>query len=155
MEIDDEKDVEKGDENENKVRWRPYQKKKEPIEALEKVDMKTDIPPQSVLFVQYTENGELAARIREVIMKLKPWTGINFKVIERVGEKLEDTIHKSNPWDKTDCMRSDCFTCKSAVKMSEPVFSSCKTRSVVYRTWCQTCKKMMSKSEKKSKNVQI
>ena len=78
----DEKDENCSDEkDENKVKWRPYQKRKEPIEALVKVDTKKDIPPQSVLFVQYTENGELAARIREVILKLKPWTGINFKVI--------------------------------------------------------------------------
>ena len=119
-------------------RWNHYAKKKEPIEALEK-QIQKDLPPQAVMFVQYTENGELANRIRTVISQLKPWTGLNFKVVERVGEKLEDLLHKSNPWEKTDCKRADCFTCNSSAKSSEPNYSNCSKRSVVYQTWCQTC----------------
>ena len=119
-------------------RWKHYLRKKAPIDFLEKVETK-EAPPQAVLFVQFTPNSELSSRIREVINKLKPWTGISLKVVERVGEKLEDMIHKSNPWDNTDCERKDCFSCKSSAKMSEPIFNYCKTRSVVYQTWCQTC----------------
>ena len=122
----------------NKSKWSHYNKKHAPIEALEKVEQK-DAPPQAVLFVQFTENGELASRIREVIQKLKPWTGINLKVIERVGEKLEDIIHKSNPWENSDCKREDCFTCLSSSKCDEPNYKNCQKRSVVYQTWCQTC----------------
>ena len=61
------------------------------------------------MFVQYTENSELANRVRNVIAQLKPWTGINFKIVERVGEKLEDLLHKSNPWEDSDCNRVDFF----------------------------------------------
>ena len=124
--------------NDEKGKWKHYDKKKEPIEHLEKVEVK-DMPPQAVLFVQFTPNSELASRIRDVILKLKPWTGINLKVIERVGEKIEDMIHRSNPWDDVNCERAECFSCKSSAKMSEPKNSYCKTRSIVYQTWCQTC----------------
>ena len=92
-----------------------------------------------MLFVQFTPNSELASRIRDVFIKLKPWTGLNLKVIERVGEKIEDMIHRSNPWDDVNCERAECFSCKSSAKMSEPKYSYCKTRSIVYQTWCQTC----------------
>ena len=74
-----------------------------------------------------------------MIQKLKPWTGINLKVIERVGEKLEDLIHQSNPWENVDCNRVDCFTCQSSARSEDMKFKSCKKRSVVYQTWCQTC----------------
>ena len=70
---------------------------------------------------------------------MKPWTGIDLKVIERVGEKLEDSIHKSNPWENVDCERKDCFTCQSSADSEEMLYKSCKKRSIVYQTWCQTC----------------
>ena len=78
----------------SKCKWNHYRKKSTPIEALEKVKQK-DSPAQAVLFVQYTDNGELASRIRDVVQQLRPWTGINIKIVERVGQKLEDGLHKS------------------------------------------------------------
>ena len=139
--IDDEtvsESVNNSELSKKKNKWHHYSKKHAPIEALEKVETK-DAPPQAVLFVQFTENSELASRIRDVIQKLKPWTGINLKVIERVGEKLEDLIHQSNPWENVDCNRVDCFTCQSSARSEDMKFKSCKKRSVVYQTWCQTC----------------
>ena len=103
----------------SKCKWNHYRKKSTPIEALEKVKQK-DSPAQAVLFVQYTDNGELASRIRDVVQQLRPWTGINIKIVERVGQKLEDVLHKSNPWENLDCNRKDCFSCLSSASSKEP-----------------------------------
>ena len=133
-------------------RWGHYSKKKEPIESLENLVPKS-LPPLAVLFVQYSENSELASRIRDVIQKLKVYTGINLKVVERVGEKLEDCLHKSNPWGESDCGRIDCFTCMSTVSSDEPKFKSCKQRCVIYETWCQTCLEAKCSNEKGESNT--
>ena len=85
-----------------------------------------------------TPNSELATKIREIVQKLRPWTGINLKVIERAGQKVQDILHKSNPWDSNDCEREDCFPCTSAAKNEKIVHRDCHKRSVVYETCCQT-----------------
>ena len=77
--------------------------------------------------------------MKKIIQELRPWTGLNLKVVERGGQKLQDLLCKSNPWDNTDCGRKDCFTCISTTKSAKPKFSNCYQKSVVYETWCQTC----------------
>ena len=74
-----------------------------------------------------------------MIKSLKPWTGIGLKVVERSGDKLEDLLHRSDPWQDQDCMRSDCPTCTTSVETENNPFKSCKKRSVIYETWCETC----------------
>ena len=46
---------------------------------------------------------------------------------------------KAKPLENLYCNRKDCFTCLSSASSKEPKFKSCKKRSVVYQTWCQTC----------------
>ena len=96
--------------------------------------------PKAVIFVPFTVDSKLAKEIRNVIQSLKPWTGIELKVVERAGERLEEILHKSNPWENADCERDICKPCESSSKSENPSFKNCKKRSVVYRTYCNTCK---------------
>ena len=73
-------------------------KKKEPINVLE-AELKAEDPAKAALFVRYTKNSEFAGQVREMINKLKVWTGIGIKVVKRAGDKLQDLLHKSNPWN--------------------------------------------------------
>ena len=82
----------------------------------------------------------LAKAIRKIIQELRPWTNINIKVIERAGDRIEDLLHKSNPWENTDCGRENCLSCESSIKDERNKFKNCTRRSVVYKTWCQTCR---------------
>ena len=110
-------------------KWVHYRRKKQNIVALEnEKSEKIDSPPKAVLYVQHTVNSELANQLRKTIQDLRPWTQINIKVVERSGQKLEDILTKSNPWDSTDCGRLDCFTCKSSCKDNVPKIKSCFQR---------------------------
>ena len=120
-------------------RWRHYRRRKEPISSLDNENVKCE-PPKAVLFVQSTPNSELAQEIRKVIQDLKPWTGINIKVVERAGDKLQDLLHKSNPWDILDCERVKCFICSSVCSDDKIAPKDCHKRSAVYETWCDICK---------------
>ena len=77
-----------------------------------------------------------------MVQSLRPWTGINLKVVERAGESLQDSLHKSNPWDSEDCERVNCLTCESALKDDKIIAKDCHKRSVIYETWCETCIKL-------------
>ena len=63
-----------------KNRWSHYRRRKEPIKSLDNNNEKNE-PPKAVLFIQSTPNSELSHDIRKVIQDLKPWTGINIKVV--------------------------------------------------------------------------
>ena len=133
---------EKKDENKRENKWNHYAKKKPPINVLqnEEKDMAYE-PAKAVIFVQNTLNGGLAQELRKVIQALKPWTGLSLKVVERAGDKLEDILHKSNPWEDTDCSREMCLTCNTSTRSEKLPFKNCKKRSIVYETWCEMCGK--------------
>ena len=82
----------------------------------------------------------MAKEIRNVVLSLRPWTGIGLKVVERAGERLEEVLHKSNPWENSDCERETCKPCDSSANSEKQNFKNCKKRSVVYKTYCNTCK---------------
>ena len=115
--INVENDEEKSDPN--KKKWSHYRRRKERIVAMESDEKnekeKKGNPAKSVLFVPNTENSVLATDIRETIQSLRPWTLMNIKVVERSGDKLQDLLCKSNPWDNQDCERENCFSCETAV----------------------------------------
>ena len=52
---------------------------------------------RGVLFLPFTENSELARRVRERLKQLEEISSLRVRVVERTGEKLVDLIHKSNP----------------------------------------------------------
>ena len=105
-----------------------------------KQERKEDDMPKSVLFVQHTINSGLAKELRKVVNELKPWTNIGIKVVERSGERIQDILHKSDPWESRDCGREDCAPCLSSSKSEKLPYKNCTKRSVVYKTWCETCR---------------
>ena len=114
-------------EKEKNGRWHHYSKRKPTISALEdeQSDSKED-PPKSVLFVQITCEGELASEIRNMAQSLRPWTKINIEVAERAGDKLQDLLCKSNPWDNVKCSRPNCFTCETAMRNEKIDLKNCR-----------------------------
>ena len=102
--------------------------------------------------MQNSVNGKLASDLKRVVQQLKPWTGINLKIVERGGLKLQDLLCKSNCWDNGDCGRIDCFSCDSSARDKEPNFKSCFKRSVVYETLCNTCLTNVSRKLKPDRN---
>ena len=102
---------------------------------------------KGVLFVPYTENSELAKRIRLKLKQLEDLSSLRVRVVERTGEKLVDTIHKSNPWKASDCKREECKFCKD-----EKLIGKCKEIGIVYEIECMTCRK---KNEKENRELVI
>ena len=146
---------EKDDIVEKSDKWSHYRKKKSPIKVLEKEILdKKEEPAKAIIFVQHTINSELAHEIKKVIQTLKPWTGINLKVVERAGDRIEDILHKSNPWENIDCKRDLCLTCKTSVESrSEKIpIKNCKKRSVVYETWCKLCEEPKNNDDTENVN---
>ena len=125
-----------------KNKWSHYERKKPAIGALLDEEVKkVEHPPKAVIFVQCTENSELASEMRKIINYLKPWTAIGLKVVECAGEQLQEILCKSNPWENESCERDCCFTCESSIGSDDTRIKSCRQRSVVYQTWCNTCYK--------------
>ena len=96
-------------------------------------------PAKAVIFVENTENSKLASEMRKVVQEMRPWTNLNIKIVERTGDKIQDTLCKSDPWGNMDCKREGCCSCESTVKHDKPRFKTCFQRSIVYETWCNTC----------------
>ena len=92
---------------------------------------------RGVFFVPHTENSELAKRIREKLRSFEEISVIRVKIVERIGEKIVDILHKSNPWEAVHCMRDDCVFCNSN---NEKLIGKCKKRNIVYETECLICK---------------
>ena len=74
---------------------------------------------KGVLFVPHTEKSELSKRIREKLKAFETVSALRIKVIERTGEKLVEVLHKSNPWEDTNCGREDCKFCMLCEKPIE------------------------------------
>ena len=67
----------------------------------------------SVLSVQRTSNGVLAAAIREEETIISKQAGYRVKIVERAGKKLRELLVKSDPFGGGDCMRKGCRPCLS------------------------------------------
>jgi len=90
-----------------------------------------------VLFIQHTQNSELAKRLRGKLEILEKVGNIKLKIVERTGEKIVDLVHRSNAWSNLDCQRKDCLICESCV--GEEMRGMCYKRNVIYETFCLTC----------------
>ena len=71
--------------------------------------------------------------------KLGGMTGYRLKLVEKAGDKLEDLLTKSNPWQGLDCGRKGCLLCKTKLKTGRNLSQDCHTRNLVYKSWCMTC----------------
>ena len=94
---------------------------------------------KSVMFVPYTAHSELASRLRESEEQLKQMTGYRIKIVEKVGNKLVDLLHKSDPWAGDNCGRERCLLCETKVKENKVNTQDCHKRNCVYQTYCRTC----------------
>lgn len=94
---------------------------------------------KAVMFIPYTTGSKLAKSLREAEEKLGSLTGYRLKVVEKAGDKLEDLLTKSNPWQGMDCGRQNCLLCETKLKTDKNLSQDCHTRNLVYETWCMTC----------------
>ena len=59
--------------------------------------------------------------------------------MERSGAKLENILHKSDPWQGQDCGQDKCTLCKTKQKTCKLTTKDCPRRSLVNESWCMTC----------------
>ena len=76
---------------------------------------------------------------REAEAKLQDMTGYRLKIVERAGLKLEDILHKADPWQGQDCKHEKCLLCLTKSRTDKNTTQDCSRRSLVYETWCMTC----------------
>ena len=65
---------------------------------MKKGDQKQKKPVASLFFVPKIVDGELTKRIRESDRKISEILGNQCKIVEHLGIKLLQFLHKSNPW---------------------------------------------------------
>ena len=94
---------------------------------------------KSVMFVPYTHGSKLAKKLREAEQTLESQTGWRIKIVERGGIRLEDMLHKADPWEGKLCERPKCLPCITKVETGKYGSQSCHKRNAVYETWCVTC----------------
>ena len=72
-------------------------------------------------------------------------TGYRIKIVEKVGNKLVDLLHKSDPWAGDNCGRERCLLCETKVKENKMNSQDCHKRNCVYQTYCRTCTERQDK----------
>ena len=77
------------------------------------------------------------------------FSNLKIRVVEKTGERIVDTLHKSNPWDNNKCERKDCRICEGP---EEKMWGRCKHRNVVYETQCMICLKEGEKEKIEKEN---
>ena len=92
------KSMEKTGVNKN---HKPGSKAVEQITSTEEQEFKT------VMFVEFTKNGELAKNMRELLARLEAVIGFRVKVVERAGASLKSLFPTNNLWDGQKCGRTD------------------------------------------------
>ena len=68
-------------------------------------------------------------------------TGFRLKIVEKVGVKLVDILHKADSWVGEDCGRRMCLICETKKKEGKTNSQDCHRRNIVYQTYCMTCQK--------------
>ena len=94
-----------------------------------------DLRTRSVMFVNYTGEGEMAKRLRLELGNMENLMGFRMKVIERTGTKLKDLFSPTNIWKGSKCEREGCTTCSQGGED----LPDCKRRSIVYESICTKC----------------
>ena len=108
-------------------------------------------PAKTVMFVEYTPQGALAKRLREVAQRLESIVGFGIKIVEKTGLPLVSQF-PSDTWDGTPCGRGDCITCIQGAEEIPP----CTKQSMVYENVCLACNKgARSKEQVVQANIEI
>ena len=91
---------------------------------------------KTVLFVEYTEGGELASRLRELCRRLAPTLGFGVKIVERAGRKLRNVFPLTTLWEGVQCGREGtCITCYQGAER----IIDCTKINLVYENTCLVC----------------
>ena len=90
---------------------------------------------KTVLFYDFTKNGELATSLRELMRGMERTLGFGIKVVERTGPTLRSQFPLGSLWEGTGCERIDCITCTQGAEM----IPNCTKSSILYENVCLTC----------------
>ena len=78
--------------------------------------------------------SQLVKELREAVNMLGRSTGSMLKIVERCRNKLMD------PWRGRDFLCEGCLICQTKSRSGKLLTQDCSRRSVVYETYCITCK---------------
>ena len=100
----------------SKSNWFKKRSKKEQYDAgkgSKRKENTSEFSPEvkSVLFCEYTPDGELAGELRELMKRLENTLGFTIKVVERTGRPLKSQFPLDNLGEGAACGRQDCTTC--------------------------------------------
>ena len=99
----------------------------------------------TVVFIPRTNEGTLVSKLRRAEEELAPFVGQKkFKLIEEQGVQLRRLLIKKDPWSEMPCGRHMCTACRNLESKPKP--GSCRTRSVVYSSYCIPCKQEGAKT---------
>ena len=91
--------------------------------------------PSTVIFVEQTNQGALASKLRELTSRLEPIVGFKIKIVERCGNTLGSKFSQDTLWQGSKCGRGDCVTCEQGAEVLPP----CTAPSVIYENFCASC----------------
>lgn len=95
---------------------------------------------ESVVFIPYTNRGELKKRLQKVDDSITKMMGVGrAKYIERAGVTLQSQLVEKNIWQSLlgGCQRRYCYVCQSTKGKG----ISCRTEGTCYEITCQICEK--------------
>ena len=95
----------------------------------------TTMESKTVLFVEYSKDGELAKQLRELMARLAPVIGFGVKIVERADTSLRSKFPLTTLWDGTQCGRTECIDCNQGAEVLFP----CTRSSLVYENTCLRC----------------
>ena len=65
------------------------------------------------------------------------------KFVERAGMKLQNILHRLNPWENVKCSRKGCLICSNPDNKT----FSCNKPSISYKSYCLRCRQQQGKSD--------
>jgi hypothetical protein len=128
-----------GEEDQEDEMQLPARKKRMGERKKDQKDAGRSVEVKAVMFVPFTAGSKLAKDLRDAEEKLGSMTGYRLKLVEKAGDKLEDLLTKSNPWQGLDCGRKGCLLCQTKQKTERNLTQDCHTRNLVYESWCMSC----------------
>ena len=89
--------------------------------------------PETVIFVPHTPYGELKKKLMEVDDLVTGSCKFSkVKVVETLGQKLNQSISNTAPWKSSHCQREGCGPCQAKE-------GSCRVKNCTYSVKCLHC----------------
>ena len=96
---------------------------------------KQELKTRAVLFLEQTPNGELARRVKELLVRLEQVLGFKLRVVERTGRSIQNQLPQASIWRGSPCDREHCVTCQQGGED----MPDCTRSSIVYESICSIC----------------